>query len=113
LIAAHCGTPWQIDARGALLALEDVGEPAYRIDRLLVQLRQAGVFDGVAGVLLGTFSGITTEDDSYGVDDVVRELVSDLAVPVLARLPFGHTAENAAFAIGGRARIQGSSVIFG
>lgn len=107
LLAAHCGTPWQIDARGALLALEDVGEPAYRIDRMLLQLRQAGVFTGVRGVLVGTFSDCTSADASYQVLDVVREAVAGLGVPVLGALPFGHTAANAALPIGREARIDG------
>ena len=50
LLAALCGTPWQLDARGCVLAIEEIGEAAYRVDRLLQQLQSAGVFEGVVGI---------------------------------------------------------------
>lgn len=103
MIAATCGTPWQLDARGRILVLEDVGEPAYRLDRMWTQLRQAGVFDGVAGVALGTFSGGPSPEDH--VTEVLREAATGLGVPVLAGLPIGHTDQHAAFVVGAPARI--------
>lgn len=101
MLAATCGTPWQVDTAGAILAIEDVGEAPYRIDRMLTQLRQAGVFDGVAGLALGTWAGCAApEDADWSLDDVLRDLTSDLGVPVVAGLPFGHVADHRAFPIG-------------
>jgi muramoyltetrapeptide carboxypeptidase len=56
LVAALLGTPWAWDARGAILFLEDVSEEPYRVDRLLTQLRLAGVLDAAAGFVLGSFT---------------------------------------------------------
>lgn len=113
MIAATCGTPWQLDATGALLLLEDVGEAPYRIDRMLTQLRQAGVFNGVAGVLVGTWESCRVpETATWTLDDVLREHLVTLDVPVLAGLPIGHGAANAAVRIGGQARIAGNCVLF-
>ncbi len=102
LLAATCGTPFQLDARGAILLLEDVGEPAYRIDRMLVQLAQAGVLDGIVGVALGTF---TDRDGTHsdGMDEVLHRAFVPQGVPIVDHLPIGHTADN--FAVPIRARV--------
>lgn len=88
LLAAELGTPEaRPSARGGLLCLEDVGEETYRLDRYLTQLLRAGWFDGVRGVLLGSWA----ECDAY---DLVRPLLLDrlggLGVPVVEEFGFGH-----------------------
>ncbi|MES5818924.1 LD-carboxypeptidase [Streptomyces sp. RG80] len=88
LLAAELGTPHaRPSARGGLLCLEDVGEETYRLDRYLTQLLRAGWFEGVRGVLLGSWE----ECDPY---DKVRALLLDrlggLGVPVVERFGFGH-----------------------
>ena len=55
LIASACGTPYQLDTAGKVLLLEDVGEYVYRLDSMFTQLRQAGLFERCAGVVLGGF----------------------------------------------------------
>jgi muramoyltetrapeptide carboxypeptidase len=91
VLVTTLGTPWQIDTRGAILFLEDVNERAYRLDRLLLHLRQAGQFDGVAGVVFGTLEGCSPYD---GVDalTVVREHFDGAPYPVGVGLPAGHSA---------------------
>lgn len=84
LLAALCGTPWQLRTGGALLFLEEVGEAAYRVDRCLVQLRQAGLLQAAAGFVLGSF---TDGDDAA---PVLREHLATLGKPVLAGWPTGH-----------------------
>jgi muramoyltetrapeptide carboxypeptidase len=84
LVAALCGTPWQLRTAGALLFLEEVGEAAYRVDRCLVQLRQAGLLQAAAGFVLGSF---TDGDDAA---PVLREHLAGLGKPVLAGWPTGH-----------------------
>ena len=88
LLAAELGTPHaRPSARGGLLCLEDVGEETYRLDRYLTQLLRAGWFEGVRGVLLGSWE----ECDPY---DKVRALLLDrlggLGMPVVERFGFGH-----------------------
>jgi muramoyltetrapeptide carboxypeptidase len=75
---------------GAVLALEDVTESSYRIDRMLTALRDAGVFDGVSAVLLGEFSDCLPGKHGVPVDQVLFERLSELRIPVLSGLAFGH-----------------------
>ncbi len=84
LLAALCGTPYALSARGRIVLLEDVTEAPYRIDRMLTQLLQAGALDGAAGFVLGSWVGC---GDPY---PVLEELLAPLGVPVIAGLPIGH-----------------------
>ncbi|MDG4772129.1 LD-carboxypeptidase [Solwaraspora sp. WMMD792] len=89
VLAASVGTADLPDLTGAILLIEEIGEPPYRVDRLLTQLRRAGALDGLAGVALGQFTGCA---DRHGVDvaEVLTERLGDLGVPVLGGLPLGH-----------------------
>ncbi|GAA2207915.1 LD-carboxypeptidase [Nonomuraea monospora] len=84
LIASMCGTRWQPSFDGAIAFLEDVGEEPYRIDRMLTQLLQAGVFDGVRGIALGSWVKC---GDPY---PVLEDRLKPLGVPIVAGLPVGH-----------------------
>jgi muramoyltetrapeptide carboxypeptidase len=106
ILAALVGTPYFPPVDGAILFLEDVGERPYRIDRMLTQLRLAGAFARVAGVAVGRFTGCEPGADGTTVDDVLREHLGRLAVPVVLGVPTGHVADNAPLPLGGRARID-------
>lgn len=77
------GTPREVDWSNAIVFLEDVGEAPYRVDRMLFQLKEAGKFADVRGVVFG-------EMKDCGQPDLLRHLAG-LGVPVLAGLPSGHT----------------------
>lgn len=94
VFTALVGTPWLPDCRGALLFIEDVSEEPYRVDRLLTQLRQAGVLGSVAGLVLGSF----TEAES--ADGVLADQLSRLSCPVLAGWPSGHGQPNRPLPLG-------------
>jgi muramoyltetrapeptide carboxypeptidase len=88
LLAADLGTPHaRPSARGGLLCLEDVGEETYRLDRYVTQLLRAGWFDGVAGILLGSWAECAPYEE-------VRALLADrlggLGVPIVEEFGFGH-----------------------
>jgi len=101
VLASLCGTPHQLDASGCILLLEEVGEVAYKVDRLVTQLRAAGAFKGVLGVALGEFTGTRIPDDSgWSIDDVVVECLEGLDIPIVTGLPVGHGARNLPFVIG-------------
>ncbi len=108
VIAALAGTPWQPQLDGTVLALEDVGEAPYRIDRLLWQLRAAGCLDGVAGVLFGQFSNCRALPGrpSRPLADILAEHARALGVPALAGLPFGHGAGARALPLGFTATVD-------
>jgi len=89
LLASSVGTPDLPDLSGAILLLEDVGEPPYKVDRMLTQLRRSGALAGVAGVALGQFTDCA-DGWEVSVADVLAERLGDLGVPVLGGLPIGH-----------------------
>jgi muramoyltetrapeptide carboxypeptidase len=95
---------------GAVLALEDVGEAPYRVDRMLTSLMLAGHLSRVAAIVLGGFEGCAPRADGRTVDEVIAERTRSLAVPVLAGAPFGHGAPNEAFVLGGSATVRGDQV---
>lgn len=107
LVAASLGTPWEIDARDAILLLEERGERPYRVDRLFEQLRCAGVFERVVGVAFGHFEGCDEADGSITASEILHELVERLDLPWVEGLPFGHGAPNLAWPFGVRARLDG------
>jgi muramoyltetrapeptide carboxypeptidase len=94
---------------GAILALEDVSERPYRLDRMLTALRLGGHLARVAGIVLGEFSRCDPGPDGVRADAVVAERTCDLGVPVVAGAPFGHGTRNDAFVLGARARIEGTA----
>ena len=76
---------------GAVLVLEDVNEPPYRVDRMLNQLAMAGVFDRVAGVVFGEFVDCEPERETEGcIEDVIDDFVARVSCPVFCGLPYGH-----------------------
>jgi muramoyltetrapeptide carboxypeptidase LdcA involved in peptidoglycan recycling len=85
LLANTIGTPESRTATGAIAVLEDIAEPAYRIDSLLTQLLRTGWFDDVAGIVLGTWV-----DCGDGAVETVVERLQRLGVPLMSGLPFGH-----------------------
>ena len=85
LLAMSVGTAESRPADGGIVVLEDVAEPAYRIDSLLTQLLRTGWFDGVRGIVLGTWVGC-----GDGAVETVAERLAPLGVPMVSGLPFGH-----------------------
>jgi muramoyltetrapeptide carboxypeptidase len=114
MLAAACGTPYQTDARGCVLVLEEINEEAYKVDRLLQQLRSAGVLDGVVGVAVGEMKDCDgPANGAYSVDDVLQDHLGRLGVPVLAHLPVGHGSANRAFVVRSDARIADGALLVG
>lgn len=105
LICALLGTPDAVPLEGAILLLEDIGEAPYRVDRMLTQLRQAGLAS-VAGIVLGDFTGCAPRADGREIHHVLRERLADLPVPVARSAPFGHEPRNLPAHLGAPARLD-------
>jgi len=108
LLSALVGTPYLPRVRGGILFLEDVNEPAYRVERMLIQLLQAGVLGRCRAVLLGAFAPMPVQpnDNGYDFAAVVDFLRQRLGVPVLTGLPFGHVPRKLTLPVGARARLH-------
>jgi muramoyltetrapeptide carboxypeptidase len=101
VLLALLGTPAFPDLDGAVLLLEDVNEPPYRLDRMLTTLRQAGVFDRVVGVLAGAFTGSALEGLPVGT--LLRDAIP---VTTLCGAAVGHLQDPGAVPLGGRVRVD-------
>ncbi|MQA90124.1 MAG: LD-carboxypeptidase [Gemmatimonas sp.] len=111
LLAATVGSAFQLDARDSLVFIEEVSEPAYRVDRLLSQLLLAGRFEGAAGVLVGAISD-RPDADAPGIPhprEVVLDRLGGLGIPLAYGFPFGHIPESWTLPIGIRARFDASA----
>jgi len=99
LLCATVGTPDLPDLTGAILLIEEVGEPPYKVDRMLVHLRRAGVLNGLAGVAVGQFTDCADVWPT-SIVDVLDEYLSPLGVPVLGGLPIGHGRDQLSVGLG-------------
>jgi muramoyltetrapeptide carboxypeptidase len=118
LVAALLGTPWAWDPHGAILFLEDVNEELYRVDRLLTQLRLAGVFDAVAGIVLGSFTAIGPQPPAAAAEEGLSSaLLHEMLLPICQRQgkallggwPTGHGTPNRPLPMGLRVRLDAAA----
>jgi muramoyltetrapeptide carboxypeptidase len=105
LLSAMCGTPFQPKPAGHILFIEDWHEKYYTLDRQFQQLKMAGLFDHIQGLLLADFSEIETEPEQ-ALPDFLKELTSFLKVPVGFGFSVGHGQQTATLPIGCKARFD-------
>ncbi len=109
LINSLLGTAYLPDLRGSILFIEDIGEPPYRIDRMLNQLKLANVLSKLQGVILGDFSECIEpepEKPTLSLQEVFANYFGDLSVPVLAGFPHGHIKLFSTLPLGIKVRIS-------
>jgi len=108
MLCSLLGTRFMPAIEGGILFLEDVNEPPYRVERMLLQLDQAGVLGAQRAIVLGDFSSyrVTDYDNGYDLPAVVAYLRERLAVPVLTGLPFGHCPRKLTLPVGGQAQLS-------
>ncbi len=109
LVSVSVGTPWAVDARDRILFLEDVNEAVYRVDNMLTHLRNAGVFKGCRGVILGAWTDCEAEKDGNGLSlkEVFEEVIlPEGDMPVLMDLRCGHCLPTLCLPLGSRVRLD-------
>ena len=107
VVVATLGTPFAPRFDGRILFLEDTGEKAYRVDRMLVQLRQSGVFNRVAGVVFGAIRPLEgSEPERARIAEFVADQTAGLKCPVLFGIEAGHGTENLTLPFGVRAKLE-------
>ena len=94
---------------GCVLFLEDVTERPFRIDRMLTTLRAGGHFAAVAGIVLGDFTECGPGPDGVTAEQVLRERLGDLGVPVASGMPSGHELRNEPLVLGAVVRLRVSA----
>lgn len=111
LIADTLGTPYEIDLKGKILFIEEVGEEPYQIDRMLTQLRLAGKLKEAEGIILGDFNNCVAKsseyDDSLTLEQVLEDIIKPMNKPTLFNLKAGHCEPVITLPFGARARLDG------
>ena len=91
------GTKFQPDFKDCVLFFEDIGEPAYKIDRMLTQMKMAGLFEGIQGVITGSFENC---DHNEYLEEILVEIYEEYNIPVLSGLDSGHGKINLSLCMG-------------
>ncbi|OGW61698.1 MAG: hypothetical protein A2638_00440 [Nitrospirae bacterium RIFCSPHIGHO2_01_FULL_66_17] len=111
LVCQTIGTPYEIQTEDAILFLEDINEPPYRIDRMLTYLKQVGKFEGVRAVVFGLMPDChPSPQELYTLEDVIRDVLADLPCPILYDFPSGHGGTNVTLPFGVRAAVEGATL---
>ena len=93
ILVASLGSPYEIQTAGMMLFIEDVATKPYQIDRMLMQLKLAGKFNGVKGIIFGEMLDcVQAPKQGYSLEQVVMRVVGDLGIPVAYGLPSGHVS---------------------
>jgi muramoyltetrapeptide carboxypeptidase len=106
------GTEYDIDSKGKLIFLEEIGEEPYRIDRMLTQMRQSGKFEGCKGLALGVFERCEAKERdpefprSLTLKQVLKDRLGDLGIPVIYGLSFGHITNKFTLPFGIKAKLD-------
>jgi muramoyltetrapeptide carboxypeptidase len=107
LLSASLGTPYEIRTEGTILFLEDLAAKPYQVDRMLMQLKLAGKFEGVRGIVFGEMLDcVQTAKQGYMLEEVVQRVVGEFGVPVAYGVRSGHvTGRNITLPFGVRAEL--------
>lgn len=102
LLANISGSPSQLNTKGKILVLEDIGEYRYNVDRMMYNLKRAGWLSGLAGLVVGSFTEERETDTPFGQTEheIIRNLVKDYDYPVSYGFPVGHQEQNFALKMG-------------
>lgn len=94
LLCRSLGTPYEINTRNRILLIEDVSEPLYRIDGMLWQLKNAGMFKGVRGLVFGEMINCRPQRKGEGtIKDIIEDLFPNRGFPIMTYCPIGHGNE--------------------
>ena len=108
VLCATLGTNYQPDFEDKILFIEEIDEYMYAIDRLFWQLKFAGVFHHIKGLIIGHFSKLKDNDISFGMtlEEIILEKVKEFNYPVVFNFPAGHENENKSLILGAKARLE-------
>ena len=111
VISALAGSEYLPRIAGGIVFLEDVGEQAYRIERMLYDLYLAGVFKGQQAIVFGALSGSGEDsyDKRYDVATVIRQLQKLTGLPIYSGMRFGHIGQKHSFPLGARCQLSANT----
>lgn len=111
IVSALLGTPYLDTMKGCILALEEIEEPPYKVDRMLHHLRHTGMFSQSSGVVLGEFTDCTPTDakkPSLTLSQIFHDVFSSSRLPILRGLHYGHVKDSLTLPLGITTRLDAS-----
>lgn len=109
LISSILGTPFAPSFKYSILFMEEIEEECYRFDRMLCQLRLAGIFKEIKGILLGELTDVKASDKTkpyLTAEQVVDDYLGHLPIPVMRNLSYGHIPRKLTMPVGIEARMD-------
>jgi muramoyltetrapeptide carboxypeptidase len=108
LVAHLVGSKYAFDTKGKILFLEDVGEYHYNLDRLMIQIKNAGLLEGLAGLVIGGFTDMKDMPTDFGATafEIIAAHTAEYAYPICFNFPISHDLNNFAVKEGGRYELQ-------
>lgn len=108
LIAHLVGSTMMYKTKGAILFLEDVGEYSYNIDRMLIQLKRAGILNQLSGLILGGFTDRKDTTRPFGktIEEIIQAHIAEYDYPICFGFPVSHDRENYALKVGARVELN-------
>jgi muramoyltetrapeptide carboxypeptidase len=108
LLQSLMGTPYQVDTKGKILFIEDVGEYVYRIDRLLYSMKLAGAFEHLKGLIVGGFTDMKENDTPFdkSIPQMILDVTKGKKYPILFDFPAGHFPDNQALILGQKVQMK-------
>jgi len=102
------GTPWQLDTKGKILFIEDVGEYLYHLDRMIQNLRLSGQLESLSGLVVGSFTEMKDNESPFGktANEIIRDAVQEYNFPVCFDFPAGHIPKNISLILGARYSLE-------
>ncbi|MDY0083407.1 MAG: LD-carboxypeptidase [Ignavibacteriaceae bacterium] len=118
IMVSLIGTEFDVDYSGKIIFIEEIGEEPYRIDRMLTQLIQSGKFDNASGIMMGIFSKCESKvkdpsfDKTFTLMEVLKDRLSNLKIPVVYGMSFGHIVDKFTIPFGALAELDADNQTF-
>ena len=111
VLTSLLGTPYMPEVKGRILFIEDLNEYLYRLDRMMISLKLAGVLSQISGLVVGGFTDMLDNDSPFGKSayEIISEHVSNYSFPVVFGFPAGHIADNRAVVLGAETFLEVSN----
>jgi muramoyltetrapeptide carboxypeptidase len=101
LLTSMIGTPYEVDTKGKILFIEDIGESVRRVDRMMHQLKYSNKLQDAAGIIVGDFADCHNKDDeSYTVIELLKDVLADYTKPVMYNIQSGHCSPMSTIPLG-------------
>jgi len=112
LLINRLGTPGALDTNGIILFIEDIDEYLYSFERMIVQMRTAGMFDKINGLIIGELKDMKDQDIKFGrnSDQIILDICGDLDIPIISNFPCGHGKYQTTFPISIKTAIDTSKI---